>query len=68
MKFFTCTDHAGHWPVGVASIVLAEDEEEAWKQLSFALALKGLSGDKPFTLVEVPLTTKTAIVLNDGDY
>jgi hypothetical protein len=68
MKLFTCTDHDGHWPVGVASIILDLTEELAREQLKRELAKRGLDPFKPFTLTEVPIDQADCIVLNDGDY
>ncbi len=72
MKLFYSTDHAGHWPVGVASIVVAENEDDARRLLAEALAAEGLraqsSRDDGFTLHEIDLSKGHAIVLNNGDY
>jgi hypothetical protein len=68
MKLFTCTDHDSFYPVGVSSIILADSKEEAAWQLSIALGLRGLEPEKGFTLEEVDLTVRTAIILNDGNY
>lgn len=67
LRLFTCTDHKGHWPVGVASIVLAHDETHARVLLDAALAHRGL-GDGAFTLNEIVTNVAQAIVLNDGEY
>ena len=67
MKVFTCTDHRGHFPVGTASVVVAENCAEAWRLLADALDERGL-GDDEFTLTELPTDTPLAIVLRDGDY
>jgi hypothetical protein len=68
MRVWTCTDHAGHWPVGAASVVVAPDEATARRLLGAALASQGLSDEDGFTLDEIDLTTPAAIVLQDGDY
>lgn len=72
MKLFYSTDHQGHWPVGVASIVVAESEGDARRILTDALAAEGLrsnsSRDDGFSLVEVDLSKSQAIILNNGDY
>lgn len=69
VKLFTCTDHDGHWPVGVASIVLADNEMQAGMMLAHELLKKGLDPVKPaFTLTEVDMSQPCAIILNDGDY
>lgn len=69
MRAWYCTDHDGHYPVGVASIVVAEREGEARALLIEELRAHGLSqpsGD--FTLTEIDLSKSAAFVLNDGDY
>jgi hypothetical protein len=69
LRLWTCTDHDTHWPVGGASIVVAENENMARSLLIEALAARGIKqpeGD--FTLTEVPLQEPKAVVLNDGDY
>jgi hypothetical protein len=66
MRVWVCTDHPGHWPVGVASVVLAQSEDQAKSLLEQELALRGLSGE--FTLRELDATVPAAHVLNDGEY
>lgn len=68
MKLFTCTDHAYHWPVGVASVVVARDETEARVLLQRALADDHLDPAHPFTLQEIDLSIPSAKVLCNGDY
>lgn len=68
MKLWTCTDHDTAWPVGGASIVIAETETEARLLLDAALATESLDANKSYTLVEVDLTKAQAIVLNNGEY
>jgi len=70
MKLFTCTNHDGHWPVGVASVILANDEKEARLLLDKALVEHGLRGSsqKLYTLLEVKLDKPLAIILCDGNY
>lgn len=68
LRVFTCTDHEGHWPVGVASIVVADNEASARAILGGELYKHGLTQDKSFTLREVDLARPNAIVLMDGDY
>lgn len=67
MRLFTCTDHATIWPVGGASIVIAEDELEARHLLSQRLSSIGLNS-QPFTLTEIDITQSRAIILCDGVY
>lgn len=69
MRVFTCTDHPTHWPVGGASVVVAEDEADARQLLISALKDQGLrAAEGSFTLKEVVLTERQAIVLNNGEY
>jgi hypothetical protein len=68
MKVFFCTDHDGHWPVGVASIVVAPNRETAASALSTRLNAIGLDGNKPFTLTELDTTKAQIVILRDGDY
>ena len=69
MKLFTCDNHAGHWPVGAASIVIAESETDARYLLDEELLSRSLDpGNPPYTLKEVDMTKPQAIVLDDGDY
>lgn len=67
MKLFTCVDHAYFWPVGVASVVVARDKDEAIRLLQRALDERGLKR-VPFTLQEMDLTIPGAKVLCDGNY
>ena len=70
MKVWYSTDHSSFWPVGCASVVVAESIEEARQLLDYALLDEGLTGsiDHPYTLIEVPLNKPAAYVLNTGNY
>lgn len=67
MKAWTCTDHDYFWPVGVASVIVAETEEEARELLDAALLKRGLK-TTPYTLEELDLTKPSAQILQDGNY
>lgn len=67
MRLWVCTDHDCHYPVGCASIVLAENEVAARWLLDAALVEHGLKATE-YTLTEIPLDQARAVVLNDGDY
>jgi hypothetical protein len=67
LKLFVCLDHAGHQPVGVASIVLAHTEYEALKLLAAELLARGLMS-RQFTLKQIDTSWPKAVVLRDGDY
>lgn len=67
MRVWICSDFEGFWPVGTASIVMAESSEQARALLQAALKERGLP-ESEFTLIEVDLTTPHAIILRDGNY
>lgn len=67
MKAWVCTDHDSVW-VGGASLILAENEEEARELFEAALRETHLQPDKGYTLIPVDITKSQAIVLRDGDY
>ncbi len=68
VKLFTCVDHDGVWPVGVASVVVAGSEDEARDLLKVELRSQGLDSSKPFTLSEISAERPRAFVLMNGDY
>lgn len=68
LQVFVCTDHDGHWPVGVCSIVVAFTEENAREMLQTELKTHGLDPRKPFSLRRLNITNPKAFVLLDGDY
>lgn len=67
MQVFVCTDHAGHWPVGVASVVVAADEADARALLTRELELRGLNR-RPFTLYRISTNHAGTYVLRAGEY
>lgn len=67
MNVYVCTDHAGHQPVPVASVIVAHDEDEATALLSAELELRGLNG-KDFNLRLVAVGVPHAVILSDGEY
>jgi hypothetical protein len=69
-RVWTVTDHDGHWPVGVASVVVADSEERARMVLDGQLEADGLRpfAQAPYTLIEVPLDREHAVVLCNGEY
>jgi len=67
MNVYTCVDHDNHY-VGVASVVVAETEEQARDLLKAELRGHGLNPDVPFTLRKINITDPRAFVLQDGDY
>lgn len=67
MNVYVCTDHKGHWPVGVASVVIAATEDDARALLETELVAHGLGGGM-FTLRKIQNETPQAFILMDGDY
>lgn len=67
MNVYTCTDHEGHW-VGVASVVVANDEDQARELLIAELKTHGLVQGKSFNLRRIDTSEPRAFVLQDGDY
>lgn len=67
MNIYTCVDHDGHW-VGVASVVVAETEDQARALLAAEIKTHGLDASKPFTLRKISTESPRAFVLCDGDY
>lgn len=75
MNVYTCNDHVGHG-VGAASVIVAENELQAYELLRAELIENGLNtevlsaekkGEMPtFKLLDV--TKPQAIVLQNGDY
>lgn len=72
MRVFVCTDHEGFWPVGTASVVIAENEEQARELLTIALRNRMMNGQGldslPFTLQEISSSEPAAHILRDGNY
>lgn len=70
MKVFICTDHDDHYPVGVASVVIAKTKKTAQKLLDAALVECGLRtfALKPYTLRVLSTDKASAHVLRDGNY
>lgn len=63
MNVYTCTDHDG-----VASVVVADTEEDARALLERELREHGLDGKKPFTLRKINTAVPRAFVFLNGDY
>lgn len=68
MNVYTCTDHEGHQPVGVSSVVVAATEKQARALLIAELEAHGLKTKIPFTLRRINTDEARAFVLGDGDY
>ena len=67
-RLWICIDHATHYPVGGASIVMADNEIDARLLLKSALRESSLDDTKPFTLIELNISVPFARVLCDGNY
>lgn len=68
MNVYVCTDHDGHYPVGVCSVVIANSEPEAKGLLRAELHEHGLDETKPFTLRLLSTLAPKAFVILDGEY
>lgn len=69
MKLYACTNFKGHWPVGVAAIVIAPDRGIAHTLLLKALGEDGLKNQPhPLELREIPTSSPIAIILASGEY
>lgn len=69
LKLFTCTEFEGHYPVGVAAVVLAVDETQAAAMLEEVLCITGLpQAILPTQLEEVSLLKPSVQILCNGDY
>lgn len=69
MKLYICDNFKGHWPVGVAAVIVADNQIHAAQLLENVLAEVGLKQDiNKSQLAEIDLTQHGAYILNDGDY
>lgn len=68
MRVFVCKDHEGLWPVPTASVVVAENEEQAFRMLREELKNEHGIDDDSFTLKEINTGEKSVTVLSNGDY
>lgn len=70
MRIFVCTDHDGHYPVGVASVIAAEHMHDAKKLLDDELKKAGLRdfSQSQYTFKEINTMEANAVILNDGNY
>lgn len=69
MNIYTCTKFTGHYPVGVAAVIAANNPEDALSALNNALVGAGLTGDAKLEDIR-PFDHQTTYVsiLNDGNY
>ena len=69
MKVWTNTDFEGHWPVGVAAVVVADTAMQAAELLNNELQKRGLSRSATAEqFASLPTSRPMAVVLRDGDY
>lgn len=69
MQIYTCTKFKGHWPVGVAAVVVAKTRSMACYLLEQELEKAGLKQSLSMDDMK-PLSkaVQSAVILNDGDY
>ena len=70
MHLYIVLDHDHFWPVGVASIIVAKDEQQAVELLDHELVERKLkpSAEKRYTLHEYQIAEPYAEILLDGNY
>ena len=70
MKYYICSEFEGHWPVGVAAVMRADNLDAAIRKLEDELSTRGLTQDiKPGNVVCLDdYTGELAIVMCDGNY
>lgn len=69
MKVWTNTQFEGHWPVGVAAVVIADTRGQAAQMLNQALLSRGLSATaKEDQFDPLPTNKPLVVILRDGDY
>jgi hypothetical protein len=69
MKTWTCNCFEGHWPVGTALVVTADNIELAIELIEKELKLLGLPQEiKPEQLIPLPTRHRHIRILNDGNY
>ncbi len=68
MNIYSNTSFTGHWPVGTAAVVRANNAEEAAEILNAELRLLGLRGDATAEGMELWSRKDRVLILSDGDY
>lgn len=69
MNIYTCTEFQGHWPVGTAAVVVAQDRGHARRLLNRELKERGLpevTSTEGIKLVDTAVAK--ALILLDGEY
>lgn len=66
---YVCNQFTGHYPTGVAAVVVAESQEHAAQLLNEQLRLEGLSGDANSNMMALVMQeSPQAVILCDGNY
>ena len=69
MNVYTCTSFKGHWPTGVAAVIVAKNEEQAAALLEEELATVGLRQKLDVSQFEdISVNSPRAYILVDGNY
>jgi len=71
MRVWGCNKFKGHYPVGVAAVVVAETAEQAAFYLGEILESRGLEQPEaidPDDMQELPLEDGQYLILCDGNY
>ncbi len=69
VKVWTNTKFDGHWPVGVAAVVVADTAIQAATLLNDELQKRGLKRTaQAEQFARVPTSRPLAVVLSDGNY
>lgn len=69
MNVYVNNGFTGHWPVGTAAVVVAEDKQQAAQLLEAELTRAGLHQSiDAEAMSEVDTRTAGAMVLRDGNY
>jgi hypothetical protein len=77
MKVFFTTSFIGHYPVGTAAVVIAENQEQAYQQMCELLKEEELWDAQTYhfqlqfnkeDMIELDITHPMAVMLNNGNY
>lgn len=69
MRIYSHTKFSGHWPVGTAAVVIAEDRDMAVTLLEQKLKDIGLSQKiERDDFMVIGSSAPVAVILRDGDY
>lgn len=69
LKIYVCTNFLGHYPVGTAAVIVANNRLHAEDMLRQTLKQRGLKqDDHVLTLTRIDTLHKNITILHDGDY